>query len=71
MLAAPIKGDPAVTSENPDRTVRNACLHQCMDEYKGLREHLGLDENSKVLLLLLPREIRSGSLQIVWDGNEM
>ena len=42
-----------------------------MDEYKELREHLGLDKNSKVLLFSTegntdPERYES----IVWDGNE-
>ena len=48
MLAAPIKGDQPVTSGEsgaaPFGTL--ACI-MTMDEYKPLREHLGLDENSQ------------------------
>ena len=51
MLAAPIKGDTPVTSGEsgaaPFGTL--ACI-MCMDEYQELREHLGLDETSRVLL---------------------
>ena len=72
MLAAPIKGDTPVTSGEsgaaPFGTL--ACI-MMMDEYKELREHLGLDENSKVLLFSTegntdPERYES----IVWDGNE-
>ncbi len=72
MLAAPIKGDKPVTSGEsgaaPFGTL--ACI-MMMDEYKELREHLGLDENSKVLLFSTegntdPERYES----IVWDGNE-
>ena len=72
MLAAPIKGDKPVTSGEsgaaPYGTL--ACILM-MDEYKELSEHLGLDENSKVLLFSTegntdPERYES----IVWDGNE-
>ena len=72
MLAAPIKGDKPVTSGEsgaaPFGTL--ACI-MMMDEYKELREHLGLDKNSKVLLFSTegntdPERYES----IVWDGNE-
>ena len=72
MLAAPIKGDKPVTSGEsgaaPFGTL--ACI-MMMDEYKELREHLRLDENSKVLLFSTegntdPERYES----IVWDGNE-
>ncbi len=72
ILAAPIKGDKPVTSGEsgaaPFGTL--ACI-MMMDEYKELREHLGLDKNSKVLLFSTegntdPERYES----IVWDGNE-
>lgn len=72
MLAAPIKGDAPVTSGEsgaaPFGTL--ACI-MTMDEYRPLREHLGLDETSKVLLFSTEGDtdpIRYKS--IVWDGNE-
>ena len=44
----------------------------CMDEYKELREHLGLDENSKVLLFSTEGDTDPDRYKsIVWDGNEM
>jgi diaminopropionate ammonia-lyase len=42
-----------------------------MDEYKPLREHLGLDENSKVLLFSTEGDTDPDRYKsIVWDGNE-
>ena len=72
MLAAPIKGDKPVTSgESGAAPVGTLACIMMMDEYKELREHLGLDENSKVLLFSTegntdPERYES----IVWDGNE-
>ena len=72
MLAAPIKGDTPVTSGEsgaaPFGTL--ACI-MTMDEYKPLREHLGLDENSKVLLFSTEGDTDPDRYKsIVWDGNE-
>ena len=72
MLAAPIKGDPAVTSGEsgaaPFGTL--ACI-MCMDEYQELREHLGLDETSRVLLFYTEGDTDPTRYEsIVWDGNE-
>ncbi len=72
MLAAPIKGDPAITSGEsgaaPFGTL--ACI-MLMDEYKELREHLGLDENSKVLLFSTEGDTDPDRYKsIVWDGND-
>lgn len=72
MLAAPIKGDPAVTSGEsgaaPFGTL--ACI-MCMDEYKELREHLGLNKDSKVLLFSTEGDTDPDRYKsIVWDGNE-
>lgn len=42
-----------------------------MDEYKPLREHLGLDENSKVLLFSTEGDTDPDRYKsIVRDGNE-
>lgn len=72
MLAAPIKGDAPVTSGEsgaaPFGTL--ACI-LCMEEYKGLKEQLGLDENSRVLLFSTEGDtdpLRYES--IVWDGKD-
>lgn len=72
MLAAPIKGDPAVTSGEsgaaPFGTL--ACI-MLMDEYKELREHLGLNKDSKVLLFSTEGDTDPDRYKsIVWDGNE-
>lgn len=71
MLAAPIKGDSPVTSGEsgaaPFGTL--ACI-MCMDEYKELREHLGLDENSRVLLFSTEGDTDPERYEsIVWGGN--
>lgn len=72
MLSAPIKGDTPVTSGEsgaaPFGTL--ACI-MCMEEYKELREQLGLDENSRVLLFSTEGDtdpLRYES--IVWDGKD-
>ena len=72
MLAAPIKGDKPVTSGEsgaaPFGTL--ACI-MMMDEYKELREHLGLDENSKVLLFSTEGNTDPERYESIgWDGNE-
>ena len=72
MLAAPIKGDTPVTSGEsgaaPFGTL--ACI-MCMDEYQELREHLGLDETSRVLLFSTEGDTDPARYEsIVWDGNE-
>ena len=42
-----------------------------MDEYKPLKEPLGLDENSKVLLFSTEGDTDPDRYKsIVWDGNE-
>mgnify|MGYP007046732833 FL=1 len=42
-----------------------------MDEYKPLREHLGLGKDSKVLLFSTEGDTDPGRYKsIVWDGNE-
>ena len=71
MLAAPFKGDQPVTSGEsgaaPFGTL--ACI-MTMDEYKPLREHLGLDENSKYFSSLLRETlIRIDTNQL--SGTEM
>ena len=71
MLAAPIKGDQPVTSGEsgaaPFGTL--ACI-MTMDEYQPLRDHLGLDENSKVLLFSTEGDTDPERYEsIVWGGN--
>ena len=72
MLAAPIKGDPSITSGEsgaaPFGTL--ACI-MLMDEYKELRTHLGLTKDSKVLLFSTEGDTDPDRYKsIVWDGNE-
>ena len=71
MLAAPIKGDAPITSGESGAAPFGAlsCI-MTMEEYRPLKEHLGLDETSRVLLFSTegdtdPDRYRS----IVWDGN--
>lgn len=72
MLAAPIKGDTPVTSGEsgaaPFGTL--ACI-MCMDEYQELREHLGLNKTSRVLLFSTEGDTDPARYEsIVWDGND-
>lgn len=72
MLAAPLKGDAPVTSGESGAAPFGALVSIMeMEEYKDLREHLGLDENSRVLLFSTegntdPERYES----IVWHGKE-
>ncbi|WP_334145357.1 diaminopropionate ammonia-lyase [Muricomes intestini] len=71
MLAAPVKGDSPVTSGESGAAPFGAlsCI-MCMDEYKELREHLGLDESSKVLLFSTEGDTDPERYEsIVWGGN--
>ncbi|MBT9776492.1 diaminopropionate ammonia-lyase [Clostridium sp. MCC353] len=72
MLAAPMKGDPQVTSGESGAAPFGvlACI-MLMDEYKELREHLGLNKDSKVLLFSTEGDTDPDRYKsIVWDGNE-
>ncbi len=72
MLSAPVKGDPQVVSGESGAAPFGvlACI-MLMDEYKELREHLGLDENSKVLLFSTEGDTDPERYKnIVWDGKE-
>ena len=72
MLSAPIKGDPQVVSGESGAAPFGvlACI-MTMDEYKELREHLGLDENSKVLLFSTEGDTDPDRYKnIVWEGKE-
>ena len=71
MLSAPVKGDPQVVS-GESGAVGMGLLSAIMkgDEYKDLRDHLGLDANSKVLMFSTegdtdPDKYKSG----VWEGE--
>ena len=72
MLAAPIKGDPQVTSGESGAAPFGVltCIMQ-MDEYKELRDHLGLNKDSKVLLFSTEGDTDPERYQsIVWEGKE-
>lgn len=71
MLAAPVKGDPAVTS-GESGAVGMGLISTLMtgDEYRELREYLGLDRHSKVLMFSTegdtdPEQYR----KVVWGGK--
>ncbi len=72
MLAAPLKGDPQVTSGESGAAPFGALAAiMTMDEYKDLRQAIGLDENSQVLLFSTEGDtdpIRYKN--IVWEGKE-
>ena len=72
ILAAPLKGDPQVTSGESGGAVGTGVISLLMerDAYKDLRENLKLDKNSVVLLISTegdtdPKKYRD----IVWDGD--
>ena len=71
MLAAPIKGDAPVTSGESGAAPFGALAAiMTMEEYKPLRDHLGLDENSRVLLFSTEGDTDPDRYKsIVWDGN--
>lgn len=72
MLAAPIKGDAPVTSGESGAAPFGvlACI-MTMDEYKELREHLGLNQDSRVLLFSTEGDTDPDRYKaIVWDGKE-
>ena len=70
MLAAPVKGDPAVTS-GESGAVGMGCLSTIMqdDTYKELREALELDASSQVLLFSTEGDTDPEMYRkIVWGG---
>lgn len=72
MLSAPLKGDPQVVSGESGAAPFGvlACI-MLMEDYKELQEHLGLDENSKVLLFSTEGDTDPERYKnIVWDGKE-
>ncbi len=72
MLAAPIKGDTPVTSGESGAAPFGvlACI-MLLDEYKELKEHLGLNKDSKVLLFSTEGDTDPERYKaIVWDGKE-
>ena len=72
MLAAPIKGDPQVTSGESGATPFGVLAAvMTMDEYKDLRDAIGLDEHSKVLLFSTEGDTDPERYKnIVWEGKE-
>ncbi|HHV11455.1 MAG TPA: diaminopropionate ammonia-lyase [Clostridiales bacterium] len=72
MLAAPIKGDPQVTSGESGAVPMGllACIMQ-MDELKKLREYLKLDATSKILLFSTEGDTDPERFkEIIWEGKE-
>jgi len=72
MLSAPIKGDPQVTSGESGAAAFGilACI-MLMDEYRELRDHLGLGKDSRVLLFSTEGDTDPERYKnIVWDGKE-
>lgn len=70
ILAAPLKGDTPITA-GESGAVTTGLLYTIMknDEYKELREHLKLDEASKVLLFSTEGDTDPARYQaVVWDG---
>ena len=72
MLAAPIKGDPQVTSgESGAAPFGVLASIMTMDEYKDLRDAIGLNQDSKVLLFSTEGDTDPDRYKnIVWEGLE-
>lgn len=72
MLSAPIKGDPQVTSGESGAAPFGALAAMTtLDQYKDLKEAIGLDENSKVLLFSTEGDTDPERYKnIVWEGKE-
>ena len=72
MLSAPIKGDPQVTSGESGAAPFGAlAAMMTLEEYKELRNDIGLDENSKVLLFSTEGDTDPERYKnIVWEGQE-
>jgi len=70
MLAAPVKGDAPITSGESGAAPFGAlAAMMTMDEYKDLRNDIGLDENSKVLLFSTEGDTDPDRYKnIVWKG---
>lgn len=73
MLAAPVKGDPQVVSGESGAVAMGliATLMTSDDpEYKNLKEAIGLDENSKVLMFSTEGDTDPENWrEIVWNGK--
>ena len=72
MLSAPIKGDPQVTSGESGAAPFGAlAAMMTMAAYQDLRNDIGLDENSKVLLFSTEGDTDPDRYKnIVWEGKE-
>jgi diaminopropionate ammonia-lyase len=72
MLAAPVKGDaPICSGESGAAPFGVLAAIMMMDEYKELRDHLGLDKDSKVLLFSTEGDTDPDRYKaIVWEGKE-
>lgn len=72
MLSAPIKGDPQVTSGESGAAPFGALAAMTtLDEYKELKEAIGLNEDSKVLLFSTEGDTDPERYKnIVWEGKE-
>ena len=72
MLAAPVKGDAPVTSGESGAAPFGAlAAMMTMDEYKDLRDSIGLNADSKVLLFSTEGDTDPDRYKnIVWDGKE-
>ena len=72
LLAAPVKGDPQVTSGESGAVgmgLLSAIMEQ--EEYRELRDFLKLDENAKVLLFSTEGDTDPQRYkEIVWDGKQ-
>ncbi|MHC6181463.1 diaminopropionate ammonia-lyase [Clostridium sp. JNZ X4-2] len=71
VLGNPLRGDNKVISgESGAVTTGLLCSIMTRDDLKGLREELGLDENSKVLLFSTEGDTDPDKYRkIVWDGD--
>lgn len=71
MLATPVKGDPVVISGESGAVGMGVVASILKDEsYKDLREHIGLDRFSQVLLFSTEGNTdRDQFRRIVWDGE--
>ena len=72
MLSAPIKGDPQVVSGESGAAPFGAlAAMMTMDEYKDLRDAIGLNQDSKVLLFSTEGDTDPERYKnIVWEGKE-
>lgn len=72
MLAAPLKGDPQVISGESGAAPFGALSSiMIMEDYRELKEAVGLDENSSVLLFSTEGDTDPERYQnIVWEGKE-